>query len=237
MDKGLQDKILQVLYPNTPKHIFSEDDLITREIVEFIQGLDKKGNISRLFAPTKSSGNLRRQMVEVKCDRCGTVFIDIMSRQGIESYLRDKSAGKNYCTNCKGKILLEQAQLRAQQETANKERTQEYIDTFLDPDKAWISGTPVRTQMATLYDSRVDYATVKGHILVMPYEDFLRTPYWVAIAAHVRQRNHYMCEMCGATNKTLHVHHPYYSFHGEELQNTHKLKCLCEDCHKKFHVE
>lgn len=30
---------------------------------------------------------------------------------------------------------------------------------------------------------------------------------------------------------------PNYDFHGYELQNIAKLKCLCKDCHEKFHKE
>lgn len=51
---------------------------------------------------------------------------------------------------------------------------------------------------------------------------------------YVKVKNHYKCEMCGKTGM-LHVHHPTYDFHGRELQNINKLKCLCDSCHKIFH--
>ena len=80
----------------------------------------------------------------------------------------------------------------------------------------------------------INWDEVEEHICNMDYYDFLNTPYWKAISEYVKVKNHYKCEICGKTG-VLHVHHPTYEFHGRELQNINKLKCLCDSCHKIFH--
>lgn len=69
----------------------------------------------------------------------------------------------------------------------------------------------------------------------MKYREFLTTPYWQAIAMFIRKRDGRRCQMCGATRK-LHVHHKTYEHHGDELHHLDDLMCLCEDCHKKTHI-
>ena len=85
-----------------------------------------------------------------------------------------------------------------------------------------------------LYPQNPPPIFVEEHICNMDYYDFLNTPYWKAISEYVKVKNHYKCEICGEKG-SLHVHHPTYDFHGRELQNMNKLKCLCDSCHKIFH--
>lgn len=75
---------------------------------------------------------------------------------------------------------------------------------------------------------------VKSIISQMDYSDFLRTPYWKAIALYVKERDGKRCSICGAT-KTLQVHHLTYNNHGDELHHIEDLICVCEKCHEKLH--
>lgn len=239
MDKELQDRILRILHPPVEKPIFTEDYLITREIVTYIRGLKKRGNISRLFCPDATKGAQRSQRVEVVCADCGKVLETRMSRSEVESYIRGKRDNCWRCPVCRDKAYVE---IRAKQEAREKQErayilqnTCRYIDKYLNPANKWKPDVNTRTRIANISDTMVDTDMIRRHIQDMPYDDFLKTPYWIAISTHVRKKNNFTCEMCGATDVALHIHHPDYSFHGEELQNIGRLKCLCEDCHEKFH--
>ena len=71
----------------------------------------------------------------------------------------------------------------------------------------------------------------------MPYNDFLKTLYWEAIAMHKKHKSSYKCSMCGNT-KNLSTHHNTYKNHGYEHKNdviNKDLIVLCQNCHNKFH--
>ena len=74
----------------------------------------------------------------------------------------------------------------------------------------------------------------KAIILHMPYEDFLKTPYWKAIAKYVKGRDYNRCVKCG-NKKGLHVHHKTYQHHGDELHHLDDLTCVCRQCHREIH--
>jgi len=70
----------------------------------------------------------------------------------------------------------------------------------------------------------------------MSYSDLLRDPRWQRKRLEVMQRADFACELCGAINKTLNVHHERYAqgrmpwdYPPEELH------CLCESCHRSEH--
>ena len=75
---------------------------------------------------------------------------------------------------------------------------------------------------------------VKSRIQNMDYQDFLKTPYWKAIALYVKESAGKKCSMCGAT-KTLEVHHLTYDNHGDELHHLDDLTCICRKCHENLH--
>lgn len=60
-----------------------------------------------------------------------------------------------------------------------------------------------------------------------------KDPRWQKVKSYIQQRANFTCELCGATDRTLHVHHGYYEKdlepweYGEET-----LWCLCELCHE-----
>ena len=75
---------------------------------------------------------------------------------------------------------------------------------------------------------------VKAIILHMPYEEFLKTPYWKAVSQYVKNRDFNRCTKCG-NQRRLQVHHKTYAHHGDELHHLLDLTCLCRDCHTKEH--
>jgi len=75
---------------------------------------------------------------------------------------------------------------------------------------------------------------VKSVILHMPYEDFLKTPYWKSISKFIKNRDFNRCEICGS-QKRLHVHHKTYNHHGDELHHLDDLITLCRTCHSSIH--
>ena len=76
----------------------------------------------------------------------------------------------------------------------------------------------------------------KAIILHMPYEEFLKTPYWKAISQYIKQRDFNRCTRCG-NQRRLQVHHLNYTHHGDELHHLEDLTCLCKSCHNKVHEE
>lgn len=70
----------------------------------------------------------------------------------------------------------------------------------------------------------------------MTYAEKLKDPRWqkkrLAVLSHARFR----CQLCGARDKTLHVHHSYYARNKEPWQQpTGSMISLCESCHDRYH--
>jgi len=66
----------------------------------------------------------------------------------------------------------------------------------------------------------------------MTYSEKLRDPRWqkkrLAVLSHAKFR----CQICGAKDRTLNVHHSYYSRGKQPWQYpTGSMCCLCEECH------
>ena len=79
-------------------------------------------------------------------------------------------------------------------------------------------------------------AALLDRLKYLKYQDFLRTPYWYAVATLVKKRAGNLCQVC-RSGKDLQVHHrgENYAIRGNEHQNMHELTCLCEKCHQKAH--
>jgi 5-methylcytosine-specific restriction endonuclease McrA len=71
---------------------------------------------------------------------------------------------------------------------------------------------------------------------LMPYQEFLRTPYWSAVRNYVLWLRSGRCQLCFSI-ANLNVHHPpkLYGMRGYEYQNPEQLVLLCQPCHAKFH--
>ncbi len=69
------------------------------------------------------------------------------------------------------------------------------------------------------------------------YSDKLKDPKWQKKRLEVMERAEFTCEECGDKENTLNVHHGYYKWGNEPWEYANEtLKCLCEDCHKKYQV-
>lgn len=68
----------------------------------------------------------------------------------------------------------------------------------------------------------------------MIYSDYLETDYWKAVAAKVKARAGYRCQLCNSQHD-LCAHHRTYDHRGKELDYLDDLTCLCRRCHEIFH--
>ncbi len=70
----------------------------------------------------------------------------------------------------------------------------------------------------------------------LSYEEQIKSPYWQKRRLQILQRDNFTCQICGSTEKTLHVHHLHYRKDAkiwDYPDNT--LITLCEDCHRMEH--
>ena len=68
------------------------------------------------------------------------------------------------------------------------------------------------------------------------YSDLLKDPRWQKLKALAMIRDNFTCQKCGATYKTLHVHHKKYTGRPWEAP-LEDLVTLCCDCHNEKHVK
>lgn len=68
------------------------------------------------------------------------------------------------------------------------------------------------------------------------YWELLRRPEWQRKRLEMMDAANFECEHCGEKEKTLNVHHKYYTKGAEPWDYPdNALVCLCEDCHGKWH--
>ena len=116
-----------------------------------------------------------------------------------------------------------------------EQETKSIIGTFLATEGKVTSSIKKEFISRFVYgNEQFPVQAAKAIILHMPYEDFLKTPYWKAISDYVKERDSYRCGKCGA-QKRLQVHHLSYQHHGDELHNMNELVTLCRKCHKETH--
>ena len=66
------------------------------------------------------------------------------------------------------------------------------------------------------------------------YQNYLRSPAWMAKKAQVLERDRYRCTLCNEYGE-LEIHHRTYDNIGKELLED--LTTLCTPCHEKYHSE
>ena len=64
------------------------------------------------------------------------------------------------------------------------------------------------------------------------YADLLKDPRWQKRRLEVMQRDEFTCQMCGAKDKTLHVHHEEYTCSNPWDEPGENLRTLCDVCHE-----
>ena len=65
------------------------------------------------------------------------------------------------------------------------------------------------------------------------YASYLSSHSWKKRARQMRERAGFKCQLCGANDKPLNVHHNSYERLGRERDDD--LVVLCEPCHHRFH--
>lgn len=70
------------------------------------------------------------------------------------------------------------------------------------------------------------------------YSELLKDPRWQKRRLSVLESAGWKCSDCGATDRTLHVHHTHYVRGRKPWEyDDHDLMCLCEDCHEVLTYE
>lgn len=114
------------------------------------------------------------------------------------------------------------------------ENTSYYLENYLNPKGQWNKKIFPKERIAKIRHADVDWQTISDHIKAMDYKDFLKTPYWKAIAAHTKYKVGYRCQLCNSTHRLI-THHRSYNIHGREHANMQELIVLCNTCHNIFH--
>lgn len=68
------------------------------------------------------------------------------------------------------------------------------------------------------------------------YQELLKNPLWIGKRNEILSRDKNTCQMCGAKDKYMHVHHNYYIRGRKPWEyDDSTLITLCEDCHSYIH--
>lgn len=180
---------------------------------------------------------------ELKCEECENLFIEEnCSRTRVDEIFKiisKRKRGRILCPSCSEKWKRKQEEeQRLASENYKKgllERTNSYIEKYVNPNNSWNTGVKNYVKIQSLHKD-VDWDYIKNYICDMDYHDFLETPYWKAIAEKVKYKANFRCQICNS-NERLNVHHRSYKNHGDELHHMGDLICICKDCHEKHHLE
>lgn len=71
----------------------------------------------------------------------------------------------------------------------------------------------------------------EGEAVFKSYFEKLKDPRWQKKRLEIMERDSFTCRDCGATEKTLNVHHCYYAKGGPWETASKFLLTLCEQCH------
>lgn len=224
-----------ILEKSKEGYIVSGDHLDEKVIELFIKhGI---GNIKQFFRVGEEGAFY---FADVKCKYCGKVITKQFSKTKLLEYVNDvrQKRDKILCTDCyleeERKRLENESKERISWEEKKEKNTEEYINNYLNPDNSWNDGIKPYQKRQYLREAYVDWKKIKEYICDMDYHEFLKTPYWKAIAESVKRYHNYTCQLCNGT-EGLSVHHKTYENHGDELHNMKDLICLCKHCHEKFH--
>lgn len=238
MDKELKNNILSILHPQKKEPIFNEEDIITCEIQDFLYNEKSFSKMGLLFSKTQKTP--RKQKIERICSICKKKFIAEYCLDKVLNAIKFNDKNDFCCEKHKKEYESYKKELYNKElseiEKHKEKQTDDYIKTYLDPSNFWKPKVKNRVKIGEL-ERNVNFTRIAEYIQNMNYQDFLNTPYWAAISEKVKMKNDYCCELCGKRSYELNVHHPNYDFHGYELQNIKKLKCLCKDCHTKYHFD
>lgn len=236
------------IFPNTP---YTHDD------ISKIASLANEYGLVTVMSLIEPKTDKKRKdfyfMYQIKCSRCGrienttqtkTKFIEVLQTEFNNQNSTNKQTHGNVCSDCSNAIKNELLQKRKEEQeeqekllTEQRENaTEKFINVYLNPDFLW-NAEFNKSKWFKHLQYKYTYAhksKVIEHIKNMQYYDFLKTPYWKAIAQQKRYYAKYKCELC-ASSENIAVHHKTYDNHGNEIENLSDLIVLCSECHEKFH--
>ena len=239
-EKGIHNYL--ALVAKRPRFIQRGVLYTTKDINFLLEMTEKYGKtaVGRLYEPLSDvNGSFWAKIV---CFVCNKTHKNKLSRTKFEAILDAK--GKFHCPSCVAEQNATAAIARKKsgelhkknQEIADQDAIQTYIDQYLDPDKSWVSEVKHYDRFRSVASWPSTSEAVLQHIKEMDYIDFLETPYWKAVAQKVRYKAKFRCQLCNAM-QGVYVHHRTYSIHGNEINKLNDLIALCEKCHQTFHVE
>jgi hypothetical protein len=90
-----------------------------------------------------------------------------------------------------------------------------------------------------LQDQRAALSLARGATMgKQSYAEKLRDPRWQKKRMEILERDGWACSKCGATDKTLHVHHKRYEAGRDPWDYPgDALAALCEQCHEAEHAD
>lgn len=77
------------------------------------------------------------------------------------------------------------------------------------------------------------YAACIAALKAMPYKDYIKTDHWQHFRKEALKHFNATCQLCGANDTTLDVHHKTYINRGRETFND--VIVLCRHCHDLYH--
>lgn len=187
---------------------------------------------------------------QLQCEKCGFIGSVSVQKTALERMLtwrKNKDFPRNYrlCKKCFSEAM-EQEEVAKQKilqenQATNTEKSKDDLDrfgTYVDPTKSWnaLDRNTFRGMCAVL--ERLDQEFIRDYIKSIQYSDFLKTPYWKAIAFHVKSTAGFKCSLCASKVKLV-AHHKNYDYHGMEhtFKGLSSLICLCLDCHNIHHTQ
>lgn len=193
-------------------------------------------------------------LVTFECHQCRVAVTQGMGKSKIEKLLqscrtellppktnkRGRTVERPLCAGCQSEVHRAEREARRNQseQWADKVemRRKHFCENYLDPERAWNKSTPhIQRWNAIESGTRFD---VSAEIKALEYSEFLKTPFWKAVAWRVKKRAGFRCQTCG-TSSGLDAHHRSYELHGYEhtYEGMKELIALCRECHVKFHFE
>lgn len=193
----------------------------------------------RMFRGGKGEdGKYPEWEVEIECRQCGSPFTVKMTKTKLLEHFQRMRKGEQgrLCADCEqiqNELKRKEAiEMGIRIEEIRRENTEAFIRGYLTP---FASCGECNGRM--IYNLRrlgVNDSTVEAFIKSMKYRDFLNTPYWKIVAAYVKYKAKFKCQICGKSG-VLNVHHRNYEHHGMEIYHTEDLVCLCDECHNLYH--
>ena len=216
--------------------LINRGDEIPFEVFELIRNFNKT-KVRALFTTypkgDKNYYSVVKYKVHFKCDKCNTNMFDEVSKSRL---LSNKEIICDDCQNQINKDIVTSDRLNKLLFDIKKMKNVEEYLTFLNPINKWDKNYSNRDRWDLINnDYYIDEALISETLKNLPYKEFLKTPYWKAVAQRVMYIANYSCQLCSKNKVILNIHHKTYEHHGLEHNYLEDLICLCYECHEQFH--